>query len=95
MDELILPFQTYAGKVQIEPTNETMTPFGGLVPWAAFTKKTKIFESLANTSPVDRTSNNALPCRYDKIRPEPPKNQNSTAEFRFISNRLMKIRRRQ
>ena len=27
MDELILPFQTYAGKVQIEPTDEIMTPY--------------------------------------------------------------------
>ena len=60
MDELTLPFQTYAGKVQIEPTDETMTPFGGLVPWAAFIKKTGIFEALAESSPVVRTSNNAL-----------------------------------
>jgi hypothetical protein len=66
MDELILPFQTYAGKVQIEPTNETMTPFGGLVPWAAFTKKTGIFEALAQNSPAVRTSNNALSV-YDII----------------------------
>jgi len=28
--------------VQIEPTNEAMTPFGGLVPREAFTKKTEI-----------------------------------------------------
>ena len=66
MDELILPFQTYAGKVQIEPTDETMTPFGGLVPWAAFTKKTEIFETLAKSCPVIRTSNNALSI-YDII----------------------------
>ena len=66
MDELILPFQTYAGKVQIETTDEAMTPFGGLVPWAAFTKKTGIFESLAQHSPVVRTSNNALSV-YDII----------------------------
>ena len=51
MDELILPFQTYAGKVQIEATDEAMTPFGGLVPWAAFTKKTEIFKALAQTCP--------------------------------------------
>lgn len=60
MDELILPFQTYAGKVTVEATDEAMTPFGGIVPWTAFVKKTRIFETLAATSPVVRTSNNAL-----------------------------------
>ncbi|MBI9018084.1 MAG: transposase [Phycisphaerae bacterium] len=60
MDELILPFQTYAGKVTVEASDDAMTPFGGIVPWAAFVKKTQIFQALAATSPVVRTSNNAL-----------------------------------
>jgi len=31
-------FETYCGKVVVESTDEAMTPFGGLVPWAAFQK---------------------------------------------------------
>ncbi len=60
MDELILPFETYAGKVQIEPTDDAMTPFGGLAVWSAFVKKIQIFEKLAQLCPVTRKSNNAL-----------------------------------
>lgn len=59
MDELNLPFETYAGKVDIQSTEDSMTPFGGLVPFAAFIKKTGIFENLALNSPLIRTSNNA------------------------------------
>ena len=63
MGERILPFETYAGRVVVEPTDDTLTPFGGLVPWAAFLKKTGIVEQLDATSPVERTSPNALPVR--------------------------------
>ena len=66
MGESLFSFQTYAGKVNIESTDQVMAPFGGLVPWAAFLKKTGIFEVLANTSPVTRTSNNAMSV-YDII----------------------------
>jgi len=61
-DEFV--FETYAGKVVVETTDDAMTPFGGLVPWAAFQKKTGIFEQLAQTCPVGRTSPNAAPV-YD------------------------------
>lgn len=60
MDELVLPFETYAGKVTVESTEDAMTPFGTLVPWSAFVKKSGIFEKLAKASPIKRTSNNAL-----------------------------------
>jgi hypothetical protein len=63
MGEQILPFETYGGNVTIEPSQETLTPFGGLTPWAAFLKKTGIVEQLDATSPVKRTSPNALPVR--------------------------------
>lgn len=63
MGEGVLPFETYAGRVIIEPTDEAMTPFGGLVPWAAFLKKTGIIEHLDAASPVKRTSPNALSVR--------------------------------
>ena len=59
MDELEKSFDTFAGKVKIEVTEDTMTPFGGLVPWSAFIKKSNIFKVLADSSPVIRTSNNA------------------------------------
>jgi hypothetical protein len=45
-------FETYCGKVVVEATDEAMTPFGGLVPWAAFQKKSKIIDQLAKTAPV-------------------------------------------
>ena len=39
MGEDEFAFETYAGKVVVETTDDAMTPFGGLVPWAAFQKK--------------------------------------------------------
>lgn len=54
-------FDTYAGKVELETTEDAMTPFGGIVPFAAFLKKTAFLQRLASTSPVQRTSNNASP----------------------------------
>jgi hypothetical protein len=31
-------FPMPGGRVRLSVTNDTLTPFGGLVPWAAFTK---------------------------------------------------------
>lgn len=59
-------FDTYAGKVFLESTDETMTPYGGAVPWAAFLKKCPIFEHMQKTCPVIRKSNNATSV-YDII----------------------------
>ena len=37
--EAVLTFPTYGGNVRLCPTNDALTPFGGLVPWAAFQKQ--------------------------------------------------------
>lgn len=47
-------------------TADALTPFGGLVPWAAYTKHIGIIEQLAKACPVKRTSPNAAPV-YDVI----------------------------
>jgi hypothetical protein len=47
-------------------TDDALTPYGGLVPWAAFTKHLGIAENLAADCPVTRTSPNAAPV-YDVI----------------------------
>ena len=57
-------FPTYDGTVQLGPTDDALTPFGGLVPWAAFQHHCGILESLAQECPVSRTSSNAAPV-YD------------------------------
>ena len=57
-------FPTYLGTVHLESSDEAMTPFGGLVPWAAFQKKAGVFEALVRDCPVTRTSPNASPI-YD------------------------------
>jgi hypothetical protein len=47
-------------------TGDTLTPYGGLVPWAAFTRHLGVFERLAASSPMTRTSPNAAPI-YDVV----------------------------
>jgi hypothetical protein len=59
-------FTTAGGRVALRATDEALTPYGGLVPWAAFLKHTNIFERLATTCPVRRTSPNAAPV-YDVL----------------------------
>jgi hypothetical protein len=54
-------FDTYAGKVLLETTDDSMTPFGGIVAFAAFLKKAGFLQRLASTSPVQYTSNNGSP----------------------------------
>jgi hypothetical protein len=54
-------FDTYAGKILFETTDDAMTPYGGIVPFAAFLKKTGFLKRLADSSPVQYTSNNASP----------------------------------
>jgi hypothetical protein len=48
------------------PSDDALTPFGGLVPWAAFQKRSGVLEVLAATCPVARTSPNAAPV-YDVL----------------------------
>ena len=59
-------FTTAGGKVALRATDEALTPYGGLVPWAAFLKHAGIFEKLAATCPVHRISPNASPV-YDVL----------------------------
>ena len=59
MSEDIFSFPTHAGNIKMEVTDEALTPFGGLVPFAAFLKKTNIIEDLSSSCPVERTSPNA------------------------------------
>jgi hypothetical protein len=59
-------FPTAGGRVRLSVTDDALTPFGGLVPWAAYTKHIGIAEKLAADCPVSRTSPNAAPV-YDII----------------------------
>ena len=59
-------FPTAGGQVRLSVTDDALTPFGGLVPWAAYTKHLGIVEELAAGCPVTRTSGNAAPV-YDVI----------------------------
>ncbi len=54
-------FRTAGGPVGLRTTDEALTPYGGLVPWAAFARHTGIVERLTATCPVRRTSPNAKP----------------------------------
>ncbi|MDR2674106.1 MAG: hypothetical protein LBC18_04370, partial [Opitutaceae bacterium] len=56
-----LLFATAGGHVALRVGGGTLTPCGGLVPWAAFVRRSGVFEELAGTRPVVRTSNNAAP----------------------------------
>lgn len=64
--EAVFTFPTYGGNVRLCPTDDALTPFGGLVPWAAFQKQCGVLEALAATCPVARTSPNAAPV-YDVL----------------------------
>ena len=59
-------FPTAGGRVRLSITNDALTPFGGLVPWAAYTEHIGIVKQLAADCPVKRTSPNAAPV-YDVL----------------------------
>ena len=44
-------FPTAGGRVRLSVTEDALTPFGGLVPWAAYTKHIGIAEALARGLP--------------------------------------------
>ena len=52
-------FPTAGGPVELKVTDDALTPYGGLVPWAAFARKCGIIEQLARTCPHQRRSPNA------------------------------------
>lgn len=62
----VFSFPTAGGRVHLSVTEDALTPYGGLVPWAAFTKHLGIAENLAADCPITRTSPNAAPV-YDVI----------------------------
>jgi hypothetical protein len=59
-------FPTAGGNVRLSVTEDALTPFGGLVPWAAYTEHIGIVKQLAKDCPVKRTSPNAAPV-YDVL----------------------------
>jgi hypothetical protein len=63
-DDFVFP--TYGGAVRLSATDDALTPFGGLVPWAAFVRRCGLFETLSTSCPVVRTSPNAAPV-YDVL----------------------------
>ena len=54
-------FSTPGCRVQLSVTKDALTPFWGLVPWAAHMKHIGIVDNLAADCPVKRTSPNAAP----------------------------------
>jgi hypothetical protein len=54
-------FLTAGGRIALKPSEEALTPYAGLVPFAAFLKHMGTVETLAATFPVKRTSPNAKP----------------------------------
>lgn len=64
--EGVFTFATAGGRVRLSVSDDALTPFGGLVPWAAFIKHVGVAENLAEDCPVKRTSPNAAPV-YDVI----------------------------
>lgn len=40
-------FATPGGRVRFSVTKDALTPFGGLVPWAAYTMHIRIIDTLA------------------------------------------------
>ena len=59
-------FPTYGGAVRLSATKDALTPFGGLVPWAAFVRRCGLLEALGASCPVVRSSPNAAPV-YDVL----------------------------
>lgn len=56
-------FKTPGGRIKVERSQTTLTPYGGFVAFAAFLEKLGIIEKLVESCPVKRTSNNATPVR--------------------------------
>jgi len=52
-------FPTARGPEELKVTDDALTPYVGLVPWAAFARKCGIIEQLARTCPHQRRSPNA------------------------------------
>ncbi len=64
--KVIFVFPTYGGAVRLSAIGDALTPFGGLVPWAAFVRRCGLLERLSASCPVVRSSPNAAPV-YDVL----------------------------
>lgn len=58
-----LKLPTLGGQVRVEPTDEALTPYGGLAAWSAFVNHLGTLDRLAEKYPLERTSPNAAPVR--------------------------------
>jgi hypothetical protein len=56
-------FKTDKGKIHVCRSDTTLTPFGGLVAFSSFLEKLGIIDTLVESCPIKRTSNNATPVR--------------------------------
>ena len=56
-------FKTDNGKIHVRRSETTLTPFGGLVAFSSFLEKLGIIDTLVESCPIKRTSNNATPVR--------------------------------
>lgn len=56
-------FNTGSGHIRVERSQTTLTQCGGLVAFAAFLDKLGIIDTLEQSCPIHRTSNNATPIR--------------------------------
>jgi len=54
-------FETAGGRIGLRASEELLTPYGGLVAFAAFLKRMGVVETLAGACPAKRTSPNAKP----------------------------------
>lgn len=56
-------FNTRGGQIHVRRADTTLTPFGGFVAFASFVEKLGIIDTLVESCPIKRTSNNATPIR--------------------------------
>jgi len=67
MSEGEFSFPTAGGRVRLSVTDDALTPYGGLVPWAAYTKHIGIVEQLAHISRLHSTSAKVSPQRISYV----------------------------
>ncbi len=65
-------FPRPGGRVRLSVTKDNLTPFGGLVPWAAFTRHIGILDRLAADCPAEQSSPKAA-LVYDVLQSSIPK----------------------
>jgi hypothetical protein len=58
-----ISFDTRGGQIHVHRSDTILTPFGGLVAFASFIEKLGIIDTLVESCPIKRTSNNATPVR--------------------------------